>query len=167
MKLIIVRHAVAIERTAGIPDELRYLTSEGRAFSRKTARTMLKNGVEPSLILSSPLVRAVQTADILAEALSYIGPVVVTNELSPGFDQAALLRILDTYGQVDELMLVGHEPDLSRLVSALLFLNERFTFKKGTAVKLKSDHCFKQPASFKWLVVGKKLTTSCEEALTY
>ena len=65
------------------------------------------------------------------------------------------------------ITLVGHEPDLSRVVSALLFLKEGFSFKKGTAVKLKCNRCFKQPASFKWLVVGKKLTTSRDEALTY
>src|SRR6266480_2531501 len=109
MKLIIVRHAAAIERTADVPEEQRYLTPEGRAFFRKTARTMLKRGVEPSLILTSPLVRAVQTADILAEALSYIGSVVVTDELSPGFDPEALRRLLKTYQQVDELVIVGHE----------------------------------------------------------
>jgi phosphohistidine phosphatase len=167
MKLIIVRHAVAIERAAGIPDELRYLTSEGRAFARKTARTMLKNGVEPSLILCSPLVRAVQTADIMAGALSYIGPVVVTEELSPGFDRLALLRIFDSYRQVDELVLVGHEPDLGGVVSELLFLRERYSFKKGTAISLKCDDSFTTPATFKWLAAGKKLITSREEAFSY
>ncbi|NVN90550.1 MAG: histidine phosphatase family protein [Desulfuromonadales bacterium] len=166
MKLIIVRHAAAIERTADVPEELRYLTSEGRSFARKTARTMLKNGIEPSLILSSPLVRAVQTADILAETLSYIGSVVVTGELAPGFDRAAFLRILDTYRQVDELLLVGHEPDLGSVVSELLFLRERYSFKKGTAVNLKCDDCFTAPATFKWLAAGKKLITSRDEVFS-
>ena len=164
MKLIVVRHAAAIERTAEVPEEQRYLTPEGRAFFRKTARTMLKRGVEPSLILTSPLVRAVQTADILAEALSYIGPVMVTSELSPGFDQAALRRILDTFRQVDELVIVGHEPDLSDVVSSLLPLEGGFNFKKGAAITLKCDATFKTPASFKWLAVGKKLITSQDEA---
>ena len=92
---------------------------------------MLKKGVEPSLILTSPLVRAVQTADILAEALSYIGPVVVTDELSPGFDPTALRRVLDTFPQVDELVIVGHEPDLSGVVSSLISLEGGFDFKRG------------------------------------
>lgn len=166
MKLIIVRHAAAIERTPGVPEELRYLTSEGRAFARKTARTMLKNGVEPSLILSSPLARSVQTADILAEALSFIGPVVVTNELSPGFDRLALLRLLQTYGQVDELLLVGHEPDLGGVVAELLELREPYAFKKGAAIKLKADDLFKSPVTFKWLAAGKKLITCREEAFS-
>jgi len=164
MKLFIVRHADAIERTAEVPDEQRYLTSEGRTFFRKTARTMLKKGVEPSLILTSPLVRAVQTADILAESLSYIGLVVVTDELSPGFDVGALQRLLEKFQQVDELVIVGHEPDLSGVVSSLLALQGGFNFKKGSAFKLTIDAKFAKPAIFKWLAVGKKLITLRDEA---
>lgn len=165
MKLYIVRHAAAIERTAEVPEEERYLTSEGRALFRKTARTMLKNGVEPSLILTSPLVRAVQTADILAEALSYIGPVVVTDELSPGFDLAAFRRLLDRFHRVDDLVIVGHEPDFGGVVSSLLSLQGGVGLKKGAAVKLKVDPTdLQSPATFKWMAVGKKLITSREEA---
>ena len=84
MKLIVVRHAAAVERSSDISEETRFLTPEGRVFFRKTARTMLKNGVEPGLILTSPLLRAVQTADILAETLAYSGPLLVRNELQSG-----------------------------------------------------------------------------------
>lgn len=164
MKLIIVRHAAAVERTAEIPEEQRYLTPEGRAYFRKTARTMLKRGVEPSLILTSPLVRAVQTADILAEALDYIGPVQVTEELSPGFDPAALRKLLDTFRQADELVLVGHEPDLSGVVAFLLSMEGGFNFKKGAAIALKCDATCKTPVAFKWLAAGKKLVTAQDEA---
>lgn len=164
MNLIFVRHAVAVERTADIPEERRHLTSEGRAFLRKTARTMLKNGVEPSLILTSPLLRSVQSADILAESLSYIGPVMVAEELSPGFELAALQRLIATYHQMDELILVGHEPDLSGVVSALLHLEESFSFKKGTAIKLACRNGFDTAARFKWLVAGKKLIRTRKES---
>jgi len=91
---------------------------------------MLKKEVEPCLILTGPLVRSVQTADILAEALSYIGPVIATAELSPGFDVAALKRLVERYQQVDELVLVGHETDLSDVVSSLISLQKGFNFKK-------------------------------------
>ena len=164
MKLIIVRHAAAIERSTDIPDEQRYLTSEGRAFMRTTARTMLKKGVEPGLILTSPLVRSVQTADILAEALSYIGPVIATDVLSPGFDAAALKNLLEKYQPVDELVLVGHEPDLGDVISSLLSLQGGFDFKKGSAFMLKRDAKDVKPATFKWLAAGKKLKKSQEEA---
>jgi phosphohistidine phosphatase len=165
MKLFIVRHAAAIEGTAEVPEEQRYLTPKGRAFIRKTARTMLKKGMEPCLILTSPLVRAIQTADILAEALSYIVPVIVTDELSPGFDVGALQRLLKEFQQVDELVIVGHEPDLSGVVSSLLYLKGGFDFEKGSAFKLTVDAKFAKPATFKWLAAGKKLKTSQDEAV--
>ena len=94
MKIFLVRHAAAIERSAGVSEDKRYLTPEGRIFFRKTAHTMLDEGVEPDLILTSPLLRAVQTADILAESLSYNGPLAVVNELEPGFDVTMLEKLL-------------------------------------------------------------------------
>jgi phosphohistidine phosphatase len=166
MKLVIVRHAAAVEMSSGIPEATRYLTTEGRVFFRKTARTMLKNGVEPGLILTSPLLRAVQTADILTESLVFSGPFVVRNELRPGFDMEALEKLLDDYRSVDEMVLVGHEPDLSTIVSFLISRPGGFNFKKGAAVKLKIDPS-NLPAStaFKWMVFGKKLVTSLDEAM--
>ena len=166
VKLILVRHAAAVERSEDIAEELRYLTFEGRAFFRKTARTMLKSGVEPCLILSSPLVRAVQTADILAEALSFIGPVVLKNQLAPGFDVEALQRLLTEYRQADELVIVGHEPDLGKIVSTLLSLPGDCGLKKGVAVKLKLGRDFQTPPAFKWLAAGKKRFVALEEAFT-
>lgn len=167
MNLIFVRHAAAIERSAGISEEQRYLTLEGRIFFRKTARTMLKNGVDPSVIITSPLTRAVQTAEILAENLSYIGPLVVVNELSPGFALPALLKLCDTYISADELVLVGHEPDLSNLVGSLLGLTTGFDFKKGAAIKLKIDPARpEKPAVFKWLASGRKLDAKRKEAFS-
>ena len=164
MKLFIVRHAAAIERTAEVPEEQRYLTPKGRDFMRTTARTMLKKGMEPRLILTSPLIRAVQSADILAEVLSYNVPVIVTDQLSPGFDLGRLQRLLAEFHQADELAIVGHEPDLSTVVSSLLSLKGEFDFKKGSAFKLTLDAKFAKPATVKWLAAGKKLNTSQDEA---
>jgi phosphohistidine phosphatase len=168
MKLIVVRHAAAVERSPGISEETRYLTPEGRVFFRKTARTMLKNGVEPGLILTSPLLRAVQTADVLVETLAYSGPFIVRDELRPGFNRKALEKLLDDYRTVDELVLIGHEPDLSTLIAYLVSLPDGFNFKKGAAVKLKLDPS-KLPVStaFKWLIFGKKLTTSLDEVAAF
>jgi phosphohistidine phosphatase len=165
MKLVLVRHAAAVDRSSDISEEARYLTPEGRVFFRKTARTLLKNGIEPGLILSSPLLRAVQTADILAEALAYSGPLVVRDELRPGFDMHALYKLLDDYRSADELVLVGHEPDLSTLVAFLISLPGGFNFKKGAAVRLKIDPAnLPASTSFKWLAVGKKLVTCQDDA---
>lgn len=167
MKLIFVRHAAAIERSGNISEENRYLTPEGRVFFRKTARTMLKNGIEPSLILTSPLIRSVQTAEILAEALSFSGPLIVADELAPGFDMPALRKFFDEYQSANELVLVGHEPDFSNLVVSLLNLPSGFNFKKGAAIELKIDpERPEKPASFKWLAAGRKIIPTRKEAFT-
>ncbi|ABQ26821.1 phosphohistidine phosphatase SixA [Geotalea uraniireducens] len=158
MKLYIVRHAAAIERNAEVPEEQRYLTPEGRDLIRKTARTLLQKKVNPDLILTSPLIRAVQTADILAETLSYDGSLQVTDELAPGFGMVALRKVLDAFPTVQELVLVGHEPDLSQVISSLLSLPGGFNLKKGVGVKLVIDPAALQaPATLKWAAVGKKL----------
>lgn len=166
MKLVLVRHAAAVDISPETGDEARYLTPEGRVFFRKTARTMLKNGVEPALIITSPLVRAIQTADILAESLSYCGPLVVRGDLKPGFGMQALERVLDEYRSAGELVLVGHEPDMSRIVSYLTQQSGWFNLKKGAAVKLKIDpDDLPLSTEFKWLALGKKLFSSQDEAI--
>jgi phosphohistidine phosphatase len=160
MKLILIRHAAAIVR-----DENRYLTTEGRVFFRKTAHTMLKNGTEPSLIVTSSFHRTVQTADILAESLSYVGPLIVMNELNAGFDLPALRKILHDFKPLQELVVVGQEPHLSTLTAFLLSLPGGFDFKRGAAVNMKIHPLhLEEPAVFKWMAVGKKLITSRKEA---
>jgi phosphohistidine phosphatase len=166
VQLILIRHAAAIDRDAGVSDERRYLTLEGRAYFRKTARTMRNQGVAPDLILTSPLLRAVQTADILAERLKYAGELVAVADLEPGFDLSGLKRLLDKFGKVGELCLVGHEPDLSCLAVNLLGHTRGFRFKKGSAIRLDVDSgALPQSAGFKWLAAGEQLVTSREQAL--
>jgi phosphohistidine phosphatase len=160
MKLILIRHAEAI-----ISDENRYLTTEGRLFFRKTAHTMLKNGTDPNLILTSACLRSVQTADILAESLTYIGPLMVMNELNGGFDLAALRKFLHDFQPLQELVVVGQEPDMSSLTASLLALEGGFDFKRGAAVCMKiSPSDLSEPAVFKWMAVGKKVIKSRKEA---
>jgi phosphohistidine phosphatase len=167
MKLIFIRHAAAVDRASEISEESRYLTPEGRVFFRKTARTMLKNSVDPAMILTSPLIRAVQTADILAETLSCCSPLVLRNELQPGFGMQSLARLLDEYHSAGELVLVGHEPDLSSIIAALMQISGRFSLKKGAAIKLKiNPGNLPLSTEFKWLALGNKLISSREEAFS-
>ena len=166
MQLILVRHAAAIDRDIGVADDRRYLTPEGRGFFRKTARTMRDQGLAPDLILTSPLLRAVQTADILAERLKYSGPLVVADELEPGFDLPGLERLLAKLGEVHAVCFVGHEPDLSQLVVTLLGLPHGCRFRKGSALSLDADpRKLRGTAAFKWLAAGKELMTSQDQAL--
>ena len=80
MKLYFVRHAAAIARGGQVVEEHRYLTLHGRESFRLTAKKMAKRGGMPDAIITSPLVRAVQTAEILSEALAFEGKLVVSPE---------------------------------------------------------------------------------------
>jgi phosphohistidine phosphatase len=158
MRLYIVRHAEAIERGGTVPESHRYLTPKGRDYFRKTSRQMIRKGAIPDCILSSPLIRAVQTADILAEEIGFRGPLIVTDKLAPGFGRAGLRVILSKCADAKEVALVGHEPDLGDLVTSLLSLKEPYTLKKGEAVALNlPGGGALSPADFLWSAAGKKI----------
>ena len=93
MKLYVIRHAIAIERGGGIADEDRYLTARGRESFRLNAKAFAKKGIIPDCIVTSPLVRCVQTADILVEALAFSGELKVSRDLAPGFDLQGLIEL--------------------------------------------------------------------------
>ncbi len=157
MRLYLVRHAEAIERTGTFPDEKRYLTPEGRRFFRKTARSIRELGAAPDNIFSSPLIRAVQTAEILSEEMGFRGPLIVTDKLAPGFGRAGLKALLSMCAGAKEVALVGHEPDLGELVTSLLSLREPYPFKKGEAVALDLPRKGAlSPAAFLWSARGER-----------
>jgi phosphohistidine phosphatase len=139
MKLYLVRHAEAIDRVVTTPDGSRYLTPAGRLSFRKIARRAREEGAAPDVIFTSPLLRAVQTAEILAERLKHKGEVVVARELSPGFDLQALRSLLAGAGNPAEAAFVGHEPDLGDIAAALMSVPGGFPLRKGAVVALEAD----------------------------
>ena len=139
MKLYLVRHAEAIERSATTPDASRYLTTKGRLSFRRIARRARKAGAVPDVIFTSPLLRSVQTAEILAERLKHKGEVVVAREISPGFDLRALRALLAGAGNPAEAAFVGHEPDLGGIAAALMAVPGGFPLRKGAVVALAAD----------------------------
>jgi phosphohistidine phosphatase len=155
MKLYLVRHAEAIERSGTTPDASRYLTTKGRLAFRKIARRVRRAGIAPDVILTSPLLRAVQTAEILAERLKHEGPVVVAKELSPGFDLPALRSLLAEAGNPREAAFVGHEPDLGTLAAMLLDVPGGFPLRKGAVLALEADGSVRKgSAKFLWMEDG-------------
>lgn len=161
MKLFIVRHAEAVEKGT-MPDEMRYLTADGRVFFRKTAERLRKQEIEPDIILTSPLVRAVQTAEILAERLNFDGELAVAPDLAGLVTVEGLRRLVGPWPQARRVVVVGHEPFLSALVGEILGLNRTFQFEKGGCVALKYD--FEgEPGRFKWYLAGKKKIDEVEE----
>ena len=160
MRLYLVRHAEAIERSGATPDASRYLTPKGRTAFRKIARRAREAGIAPEVIFTSPLLRAVQTAEILAERLKHEGPVVVANELSPGFDDRALRSLLAGAGNLAEAAFVGHEPDLGDLAALLLSLRGDFPLRKGAVVALEVGGTAQRGAGkFLWMEDGKGTAT--------
>jgi phosphohistidine phosphatase len=137
MELYLVRHGIAVESGGGIADTSRPLTEKGRRRFQKTARAFGKLGHRLDLILTSPLVRAVQTAEILAGATDH-GEVAVLEELDQKFDaEAVRAAIAARVGKAGAVAVVGHEPQLSMLLSALSGVPQAdLDLKKGAVVRL-------------------------------
>ncbi|HYS07392.1 MAG TPA: phosphohistidine phosphatase SixA [Myxococcales bacterium] len=137
MQLYVVRHGIAVDSGAGDPDEWRPLTEKGRRRFQKTARAFGNLGRKLDLILTSPLVRAVQTAEILAGETDH-GEVAVLAELDPKFDVEAVRKAVATRaGNAEALAIVGHEPQLSALLAALSGVPQvEIDLDKGAIVRL-------------------------------
>jgi phosphohistidine phosphatase len=137
MEIYLVRHGIAVGREEDIPDPLRPLTEKGRRRFRKTARAFARLGRKIGLILTSPLVRAVQTAEILAGEIKH-GEVGVLEELDPKFGIRSLLEAVAKRADgTQSIALVGHDPQLSSVLAALTGVAvEDLDFKKGAIVRL-------------------------------
>lgn len=154
MELCLVRHAIAVERgTPGFEnDDLRPLTPEGAKRFTQAARG-LATLVTPQVIFTSPLVRARQTADILM-ATCRLPNLHLSDALASGDHDALLRDVADVEAQ--SVMVVGHEPHISGLLSYLLTDSESrigATFKKGAAALVS---CVDEPAAnacwLEWLI---------------
>ncbi|MEH1822801.1 MAG: phosphohistidine phosphatase SixA [Nostoc sp.] len=123
MELYLIRHGIAEDKGLGIKDEERSLTKEGRQKTEKVAQKLVKLGLNFDLILTSPLVRARQTAEILiAEKLS--SQFEESSHLAPDGQISSWLKDWlepKNYSQNTQLALVGHEPNLSNWAEILLW----------------------------------------------
>jgi phosphohistidine phosphatase len=127
VRLHLLRHAHAGDAFEWVgDDDLRPLTSKGRKQAERLGRFMCEHDIRPDVIVSSPLVRAVQTAEIVAAELGMT--VRRDPRLASGFSQRELWALLDELG-AREPLLVGHEPDLSSLLSYLI--DAALPMKKG------------------------------------
>jgi len=133
-KLLIVRHAIAQDREEAlkqrVPDAERPLTDKGKKRMRRAAAGLRQAAGPLGQILSSPLRRAQQTAKILHREYPDT-PLSLSDALSPGQSLNALVTTLAETGNQGTLAVVGHEPDLSQLIAALL------CGETGSAIELK------------------------------
>ena len=112
MRVFLVRHA---EAAAGEPDDLRELTPAGEESARSLAKQLAANGVRPAALLTSPLLRARQTADELARALGVAAE--PDERLAPGATAEGLREAVA--GRGETVVAVGHQPDCARIAAAL------------------------------------------------
>src|SRR5919197_5906877 len=109
MRLVLVRHA---EAAPGSPDELRALTSEGHEQARQLGERLRADGIEPDAVLSSPLLRARETATDLG-----FGPPEPRDELAPGATEEDVRAAVA--GRGETVVVVGHQPDCGKIAAAL------------------------------------------------
>jgi phosphohistidine phosphatase len=118
MQLYLLRHADA--ETEAARDDLRQLSEKGRNQTQKVGRFFARQAIEPDVILTSPLIRAKQTAQIVAEEIHLESRVAVEDFIKCGMTPSDAFSGLRKFQETSSVLLVGHEPDLSHLVGALI-----------------------------------------------
>ncbi|HLV22695.1 MAG TPA: phosphohistidine phosphatase SixA [Polyangiaceae bacterium] len=118
MRILLMRHAAAVDGGPDLPDEQRFLSGTGRETARRVGARLEQEGVDVQAIHTSPLVRAVQTAELLAAALGYSGEVRSLSSLAPGYPPRLVADALDP--SAGTVLLVGHEPGISALAALLI-----------------------------------------------
>ena len=156
MKLYFLRHGRA-DRSAWMGmDFERPLTGEGKERMAQEADTIHQLDLGVDAILTSPLIRALQTAEIVAERMNALDLLVVDERLEPGFGPSDLAEILEEYPQADEIMLVGHEPDFSETISYLIG-GGTIVCKKGSLARVDLVDAGPMAGELVWLIPPKAL----------
>ena len=161
-ELCLMRHGLAVERqaTTVMDDAKRPLTPEGKQKMREIAAGLVRAGMEADWIVSSPLVRAVETAEIVAEAFGSKPPLDFCEALRPGGSPEALISFLAKRSNRRRVLAVGHEPDLSELAVRLIGAgrNANMPFKKGGCCLITfSEFPPKTPGRLVWWLTPRVL----------
>ena len=160
MQIYIIRHGIAaLRETWDKPDEERPLTKKGRKKTRQIARGLRAMGVQPTRLYTSPLLRALETAEIMKKRLK-LEHLQETELLSGDAEPAAMIPLLNEHDNDAAIALVGHEPHLSELLCYLLAGDDRYfaTFKKGGVALIEGEAPIK-PGSLmlRWLLEPNQL----------
>ena len=162
MNLYLMRHAIAAELEENTEDNQRPLTEIGRKKLGKIARNLEKLDLKFDVILTSPYLRACQTADVVADALDIKSKnVVETENLTPlGFAEK-LVEEINAREPVENMLIVGHEPFLSQLIGTLVAgdVSLSIDMKKAGLCKLSIEQLtYGRCATFEWLLTPAQLT---------
>lgn len=160
MHLYLLRHGIAEDERPGASDTARALTADGKRKLRDVMQMASVADVKPTLILSSPLKRAIQTAEIAGASLKYAGEIQQAKSLIPGSTPEQVWDDIRVHRDEPELVLVGHEPLFSSLASFLLSTpGLRIDFKKGAMMRIDLEGFGARPHGIlRWYLVAK-LTT--------
>lgn len=135
--LYLVRHAIAFERGGDWPDDTkRPLTHKGAARMREIVDGLLEMGVTLDVVITSPLVRAKQTADLIISGWPEPPGLIVSPALSPGTASSVVGDVLGQHTQPAGIALVGHEPGLGELAAWLIGARNPLAFKKGGIARI-------------------------------
>ncbi|CAN5599892.1 phosphohistidine phosphatase SixA [soil metagenome] len=161
MRIYLVRHGDAIDRTkSGVnSDAERWLTDLGREEVGWTAGILRRLGVEPDLILSSPYVRAYQTAEIIGEIVGPSTAPATSDNLIYGGSFSGILDDITSHGSPAHVVLTGHMPSIGELIGWLCWDDRRCGVRMRTAgmarVDLPDDALAPGRGDFRWLLPPK------------
>src|SRR5256885_2215832 len=160
-ELYLIRHGVAEERGDAWPDDTkRPLSEAGIERMRKAARGLARLDVSIDVVLTSPLVRARQIADIVASALDPRPALATIDSLAPEGTYAALMADLEKHGRKGRLALVGHEPGIGELAARLIGSRHSFEFKKGAVCRIDVDEIPPAgPGDLRWMMSPRMLAS--------
>jgi phosphohistidine phosphatase len=157
MELYILRHGIAEDGQPGGRDADRALTAEGKRKLRDVLKLAAAAGVSPECILTSPYLRAVQTAEIAADVLGYRSELLRTDGLTPDSDPRGVWEEIRAHRSAASLLIAGHEPLFGRVTAYLLGCPSlSVDLKKGALVRIDIDRFSAEPHGvLKWMLVPK------------
>lgn len=129
MKIYLIRHSSAVDISPRMTDAQVHLTFEGRRIARAVGKALRDRGAAIEHVISSPYARALQTAELIAERLDYIGVIETNNSLMPEVPARAAAQEI-SHHSVD-IAIVGHEPSISALGAILVGRPSFPPFKRG------------------------------------
>jgi len=158
-ELYLIRHGLAEERGSAWPDDAkRPLTEEGTTKFRKASRALARAGVSIDVVLTSPLVRCRQTAEIFAAAFSPHPALVTLDVLTPAGSPSEVIAELEKHVRRKRIAIVGHEPSLGELAGRLIGLRHAMEFKKGAVCRIDVEALPpKGPGALRWFLTPKLL----------
>ena len=162
MQLLIIRHAIAVPRgTPGVPDEDRPLTPEGEGKFREAAKGLARIVDRPDALLTSPWLRAKQTAAIAAAAWGRLEPRETPALAGGSFEEQA--AVLDRQAADATVAVVGHEPYVSALLARLVGsrAEDRLEFKKGGAALVEVPGALADGGRLVWFLPPRVLRRLC------